>query len=498
MLRAVRIVLALLMFASITLLFLDLTGVASAWLGWTAKIQLLPAILAGNVVAIIIVAAVTLLFGRVYCSVACPLGVMQDLVARFSPKRLRHTYRYTQSHPWLRWGIFAVFVVLLLLGLNSIALLIAPYSAYGRIASQLLQPLAIWGNNAAAAVAQEHGSYVFHTVPLLHKGGLTLIVAIATLLVVGIMAFVGGRTWCNNICPVGTLLGWLSKYSLLKPHIDQNKCVQCHRCEKRCKAGCIDIEHKTIDHSRCVACMNCTTSCKVDALHYSRQRTEKADLSSTAAATTATDTSRRKFITTTVAVATSSALAAQEMKVDGGLAVILDKKVPARNTAVKPAGSISLKHFAHHCTACQLCVAECPNHVLRPSKRLDTLMQPEMSFEQGYCRPECTRCSTVCPTGAIRPITPAEKTNIHWGHAVWIAENCIANTDNIACGNCERHCPVGAIIMVPNKQSQHRSPAAIPTVDESRCIGCGACENLCPSRPISAIYVEGRETHVQS
>ena len=199
---------------------------------------------------------------------------------------------------------------------------------------------------------------------------------------------------------------------------------------------------------------------------------------------------------------------AQEKKVDGGLAVIVDKEIPERKTAIVPPGAVSLKHFYQHCTACQLCVSVCPNDVLRPSGGLMTLMQPEMSYERGYCRPECTKCSEVCPAGAIRPVTTAEKSSIQIGHAVWIKRNCIPVRDGEECGNCARHCPTGAIVMVPLRKrhryrhgnmendGEDRTPALkIPAIDTEKCIGCGACENLCPARPFSAIYIEGHEVH---
>lgn len=177
-----------------------------------------------------------------------------------------------------------------------------------------------------------------------------------------------------------------------------------------------------------------------------------------------------------------------------GLAVIEDKKIPERSTAIVPPGALSARSFAQHCTACQLCVSVCPNGVLRPSTDLTKLMQPEMSYERGYCRPECTKCSEVCPAGAIRPITVAEKSSIQIGHAVWVKENCVPLTDGVECGNCARHCPTGAIQMVASDPSNSES-LKIPVVNTERCIGCGACENLCPARPFSAIYVEGHEAH---
>lgn len=179
---------------------------------------------------------------------------------------------------------------------------------------------------------------------------------------------------------------------------------------------------------------------------------------------------------------------------DGGLAVIEDKKIPVRTTPIVPPGAWSARHFAQHCTVCQLCVSACPNNVLRPSTDLQKLMQPEMSNKRGYCRPECTRCSDIRPVGAIRPITIEEKSSTCIGHAVWIRKNCIPLTDGVEYGNCARHCPSGAILMVPS-DSEDVTSVRIPVVNAERCIGCGTCENLCPARPFSAIYVEGHTMH---
>ena len=121
-------------------------------------------------------------------------------------------------------------------------------------------------------------------------------------------------------------------------------------------------------------------------------------------------------------------------------------------------------------------------------------MQPESSYERGYCRPECTRCSEVCPAAAIVRLSAADKSSVQIGHAVWVKENCVPLTDGVECGNCARHCPVGAIQMVASRKDDPDSPK-VPVVNEARCIGCGACENLCPARPLSAIYVEGHQVH---
>jgi formate hydrogenlyase subunit 6/NADH:ubiquinone oxidoreductase subunit I len=185
---------------------------------------------------------------------------------------------------------------------------------------------------------------------------------------------------------------------------------------------------------------------------------------------------------------------ATDIKPDGGLADILDKKSPNRLTPLTPAGSISARNMKRRCTACQLCVTICPNNVLRPSASFETFMQPMMSYERGYCRPECVKCSEVCPSGSINKITKEEKSSIQIGHAVWVRERCIPLTDKQECNNCEHHCPTNAISMIPSIAGDEKS-LKIPAVNEELCIGCGACEILCPSRPLSAIYVEGHPIH---
>lgn len=487
MLRKLRIILALLFFVGITLLFLDFTGIIGLYLGWMAKVQLLPAVLALNVGVIVGLLVLTLLLGRVYCSVICPLGVTQDFFAWIGSRFKKKRYRYHKPITWLRWTALGVFVVLMVAGLNALAAIIAPYSAYGRIVSNLLQPIYIWLNNIFAAIAERHGSYAFYSVEIRATAWATLTAAAVMLALVAGLSLWRGRLWCNTICPVGTVLGFVSQWSLMKPVIDKEKCGGCGLCHKNCKAECINGELKVIDYSRCVSCMDCIGKCKAGALKYKLAvRTGKTD-----AKDGEVDTSRRKFLVATAVVGVGMAVKAQEENIDGGLAVIENKVVPTRNTPLKPAGSGGLNRFTKHCTSCQLCVAECPNHVLTPSKELKTFMQPEMSFHDGYCRPECTRCSQVCPTGAIKKITAADKTAVSIGHAVVVEQNCLA-AQGSSCGHCSEVCPADAIKMVASPSSGYM----VPTVDENRCLGCGKCEYLCPSRPLSAIYVEGREQHI--
>ena len=451
MLRKIRIILATIFFAGVTLLFLDFTGTLHAWLGWMAKVQFLPAVMAMNFAVVAVLLLLTLLFGRVYCSVICPLGVMQDIISWIhgkTKKKNRFRFSYSPAKNILRYAVLAIFILGLVLGAHSIAVIIAPYSAYGRIAGNLFAPLYQWGNNLLAWIAERADSYAFYSVDVWIKSVSTFVVAAITFAVVGFLAWKHGRTWCNTICPVGTVLGFFSRFSIFAPVIDTDKCRNCGLCGKQCKASCINMKEHEIDLSRCVACMDCIDTCKDGAIHYACRYGKKKPIESPSAPKGDVDMGKRAFMISTAIATTAVAAKAQEMKVDGGLTAIERAQKPERQTPLVPAGSLSLKNFSDHCTACQLCVSVCPNQVLRPSTSLLTLMQPEMSYERGYCRPECNKCSQVCPAGAIRPISVEEKSSIQIGHAVVNLSNCVVNTDEVSCGNCARHCPVGAISMV--------------------------------------------------
>ncbi|MBQ7824148.1 MAG: 4Fe-4S binding protein [Bacteroidaceae bacterium] len=494
MLRKIRLFTAILCFTLITLLFLDFTGTTHRWFGWLAKIQFLPALFALNGGIVISLIILTFLFGRFYCSIICPLGVFQDSISWISGKRKKNRFSFSPAINWLRYSVLIIFIVSVIAGIGSLTALLAPYSSYGRIVSNLFAPIYQWGNNFLAFLAERADNYAFYSVDVWIKSAITFAIAISTFIVIFILAWRNGRTYCNTICPVGTVLGFISKYSIFKPVIDIEKCNSCGLCAKNCKASCIDPKKHKIDYSRCVNCMNCIDKCHKGAISYSRiVQKDVSQFPHTNTSETPTNNARRNFLSATI-LATAATLKAQEKKVDGGLAVIEDKQIPHRAFPIIPPGALSAQNFTQHCTACQLCVSVCPNNVLRPSTDLMKLMQPEMSYERGYCRPECTKCSDVCPAGAIQPITVAEKSATQIGHAVWIKDNCVVLTDNVDCNNCERHCPTGAIQMVPQDPDIIDSPK-IPIINTERCIGCGACENLCPARPFSAIYIEGNEMH---
>ena len=480
MLKKVRRITAALVLAGITLLFMDVNGFATAGLALLPKIQLVPAILAGSLATVAAIAVGTLLFGRVYCSVLCPLGLMQDVISRLGKKR---RFRFTENRVWLRVGVFALFVIALVMGIPILFGLLDPYSAFGRIATDMAAPVWALGSNGLAALSGAMGNYLVAPTPIWVKGEAATLAALVTFMLVGFFALKGGRTWCNTVCPVGAGLGFLAGYSLLKLRFIQDKCVNCGLCAENCKASCIDSENAIIDASRCVACFNCLDICRKKAIVYTL-----SSAVTTNRVPERPNLARRGMLGAAIGF-TALPLAA---------AAVRDQKIEAparqsrvlREVPVVPPGAWSLHRYKERCTSCQACVSSCPNNVLSSYDRGDGMLQPSLSFERGYCRVNCVECSKICPTSAIRAITVAEKSSIQIGRAVVDNKRCIVNTKNVDCTVCTRNCPPGVIGTVHAPDG-----AKWVVVNSETCTGCGSCEYFCPVRPQAAVRVEGNLEH---
>ncbi len=202
--------------------------------------------------------------------------------------------------------------------------------------------------------------------------------------------------------------------------------------------------------------------------------------------------SRRRFLASYLGLGVACAALLPEAKL--AQAAVPDPRPsvrPARNLPVLPPGAASLESYGSHCTGCQLCVSVCPHHVLRSFDRGLGALQPALSFESGYCHPECVACSQVCPTGALQPVLARVKKSTQIGCAVLHPERCRIRTEGKECTECARHCPAGAVMLVDVQGSR------MPLVDEERCTGCGACEFHCPVGPEPAIRIEGNAIHVR-
>ena len=350
LLRIIRIVLATFFFVVVTLLFLGVWGV-NLWFGWVAKVQFLPALMALDFGVLVVLIVLTLLFGRLYCSVICPLGVMQDIFGWLGRKRKKNRYGYSPEKRVLRYSVLAVFIVCLIIGFAPVTTLLAPYSAYGRIVNSLFRPLYDLLNNVIASIESNYDSYMFSEAEIWMRSVTTFVVALLTLVIPGVLAWRHGRTYCNTVCPVGTILSFFARFSLLRVQVDESKCNKCSLCEKNCKAAAIDSKHGKVDYSRCVACGDCLTKCKHGALSY------KPFLPSAGKGNGTTDEpaspERRAMLTGAAMLIGTAAVAQTKIKVDGGLAAIEDKQAPHRQTPVTPPGSLSARNMQRHCTACQ-------------------------------------------------------------------------------------------------------------------------------------------------
>jgi ferredoxin len=515
--RRARVIAAALVFAAALAAFIDFRDAfPNSFKHLVASAQFVPSALTfaaafrASALACLAILALTLAFGRVYCSVICPLGILQDAISRvFARIRRVPPYRlpYKKPRNALRYGILAVTLVALAAGgAGFVAAWLDPYSNFGRIAATLFRPAAIVVNNIAASIATALGrpAAVPHAAAGLAAAG-ALLPPLIIFIAIALMASARGRLWCNTVCPVGALLGAVSRRSLWRIDIDRTACVKCGDCLRACKAQCIDLRAGEIDFSRCVACCDCLSVCGEGGVKYrwhglaaKRPAAPPAgEIPAGPRSRTAANARRRVFIATAAAGALATVLSrdtagADERGGDNGRERDFQKL--DHPDVVAPPGGHSTARILAQCTACQLCVSACPSRVLEPAVlqygSLTGFMKPRLDFDKSFCNINCTVCADVCPTGALTPLTPEAKQTTRIGLAHVAHPRCIIVKDGTACGACAEHCPTAALQMkkVPNY------PDPVPVIDPRYCIGCGACQYACPTLP-KAIVISGAAIH---
>ena len=434
-------------------------------------LQLVPALLSGSVLTLAALAFLTLLFGRVYCSLICPLGLLQDVFARLGFQRRG---RFRQAENGLRFALLVLFALALLFGNTILVTLLDPYSLFGIMAGHLFR-----GLGTALPFAELQAA---------NQSALSWLCAWTLLAFFAGFALLVGREYCGNLCPVGTALGCLSRFALWRVRLDASCCVQCGKCERLCKTGCIQSASGTVDASRCLICFRCLSVCATGALQY--RLPGKRSLSAVAAPEPGKAPVRRRFFQS------HAALLAGLFTLSGNKA-LAGRRSDIRRIAQTPPGSQSRQRFLRRCTGCQLCVSICPTQVLRPSVNeygIRHFLIPRLDFTLGYCNYDCLRCSKVCPTGAIAPLSLEQKHSIQTGQVRFVWDLCVVTAKNQSCGACAEHCPTLAVQMVPYTGDRGEA-LSIPELDPELCVGCGACEHACPVEPDRAIYVQGLETH---
>ena len=499
MFKIIRVLTACLFFSALCLYFLDFSRFLPDSLSTLARLQLIPAMLAANVTALAVLAVLALLGGRIYCSVICPLGVLQDMLGRLSRLRGRkkHKLRYTEEKKVLRWTVAGLVFLSALTGYSLLLSLLDPYSLFGRITANLFRPLYLALNNGLAFLFSQFDNYALYKMKLSLESASSLVVALVSLGLVGFLSWKYGRLYCNAVCPVGSLLGLLSRFAVFKIRMDTAACTGCGRCEAVCKASCLDSRNRTVDSGRCVVCLNCLEACASRALSFNlsrpgRKKREKIWNREAGG-------SRRVFTLGLLGLglaAISIKLPPTALAATGNadVAAAGSTDVPiARSIPVSPPGAGGTDRFNSRCTACQLCVSKCPSQVLRPAfldYGLQGFMQPVLDFRKGFCNYNCALCTVICPNKALRPLSVQDKQRTQIGKVVFNKKLCVVHTLNKHCGACAEHCPTQAVSMGPYKNA-----LTIPVINQDICIGCGACEFICPTLPYRAIYVQGNKLH---
>lgn len=270
-LRTWRILVSSVIFLMVTLLWVEYSDLFLRPLGWVSRVQVLPVATGISVVMVIFWLLVSLLFGRIYCSSVCPVGTWLDIVGRAgrsTRKGVARDYRY--SPPLTRWRYISlgVFLVSMIAGIAIMPAIVEPYTMYSRFVINVLKP--VWGaiNNGIAYVGNATGWWDVYYVGHIEASMFAVVLSVITMIGVSVPAWFYGRTYCNSICPVGTVLGVASARSIWHIDIDTDLCTNCRKCEYACKASCIDLNNHVVDGSRCVNCFDCIDVCPDDAIFY--------------------------------------------------------------------------------------------------------------------------------------------------------------------------------------------------------------------------------------
>jgi ferredoxin len=493
-LKKFRVAFSVIVLIFFTLVFVDYKSlIPEKFINYLLYLQFIPSLLkyidlktiaASGFLAVLLL---TLLTGRTYCSFLCPLGIGQDLNSRIGGKIRKKFRRFGFKKPFtiIRYSVLIITAaVALIWGIYTLTLL-DPYSIFGRFMTFFVKPVVLILNNFFSGILGKFDNYTLSHIPIRGFDLIVYSIPVAFMLLVGTLSIIRGRLYCNMICPVGTLLGLISKISIFRIRFNVEKCTRCGRCSIVCKSSCIDFLNQNIDVTRCVDCFNCIKTCPDKALSYG--------IVGAKSSVPVTDESRRKFVAGSFLMFLGLS---QFARGQGKNVPVPTKESTVREnktSPVCPPGAGSIEHFTKHCTACSLCITACPNKVLQPSFKqygLAGMMQPVMDYHKSFCTFNCTVCNQVCPTDALKPLALEAKKLTQLGKANFIKDNCIVKTEKTACGACSEACPTKAVYMVP-----YEGNLVIPETNQEICIGCGHCEFACPVRPFRAIYVDGNPVH---
>lgn len=454
----------------------------------------------------LIVLIPTLFLGRFFCGWICPMGTLQHFVGNL-PSESKRGKKRIESNRYKRWqtikyvvliaGLVAAFFGTMAIGwLDPFSLLVRS------LGLSVLPALNYAARATLAPLEHSHITAIRVSGEFLHSGlqatildfrqahfqqGIFLGILFVLILAASLRVT---RFWCRSICPLGALLGAVSRWSVLGLHKDENSCNRCNRCLLHCQGGDDPIGGAPWRKSECIMCMNCVGSCPNSSIgfRFFRKETEVAS----------PNLGRRRTVTGLVAGAAIVPL----MRANTGLGK------DRHDRLLRPPGALAEPNFLDRCIRCGECMKVCPNNALQPTldqAGLAGLWTPALVPRIGYCEPSCVLCSEVCPTGAIWQITSSEKgwgvsvgqpnnNPVRLGTAFYDRGHCLPWAMATDCIVCEEWCPVSPKAIYTLEEQVVDSTGKTKTVkqphiDPNRCVGCGACEYACPIQDHPAVYV---------
>lgn len=420
----------------------------------------------------LIILIVTLVFGRIFCSWICPMGILNQWVSHlFNKRKPVDDYRINAYRPIFRLKYYVLILLLVL-------------AVFGSLQIGLFDPIPFITRSFTVSVfpALDYSITDLYLKQPLFSGG--VLIALIFLIILFANRFLS-RFWCRVLCPLGAFLGVVSGKPLLRIRRDVEKCTDCLKCLRYCHGGC--DPHADIRISECHVCMNCIEDCPEDAIHFGFAGEHSS-------VHTPIDINRRRLIETAVAGIILFPM----------LRSVVNAQSSPQHNAIRPPGSLQEEDFLRRCIKCGECMRVCPTNVIQPAlleSGFEGLWTPILMNKIGYCEFNCVLCGQVCPTGAIKPLSVEEKVGkdpfrkpVKIGTAFYDRGRCLPWAMNIDCIVCEEVCPTSpkAIWFKMTEISLRDNKTKIlklPHVDPKLCVGCGICENKCPVHDRPAVRV---------
>ena len=430
-----------------------------------------------------LILGLTVVLGRFFCGMLCPMGVTVDVADKFiRPKTKDPAKKPPEVLKQLKYQILLFILGAAMLGV-SLVFLASPLPLITRFCGLIVYPaLCLVSDRAMAAVRPlanhfDITSLAYAVIPR-PRFDLQWVTLLFFIVIFG-LAFYSPRFWCRYLCPSGAVFALISRRPFLRRQVS-DKCTECALCQKRCPMGAIGHDPLVTDHSECIVCETCARICPEGAVSFSRSSFH----GETSGKGFSID--RRKLLKAGASGVGAAVITLTSLK------HLHSKPVPGRMGTppiIRPPGSLPEEDFLARCVQCGECMKACPTNTLQPlalSAGLTALYSPRLIPQRGPCMPECNVCGMVCPTGAIRKLTSNEKVWAKIGTAHVLRNKCLAWEFDKKCLICDEFCPFNALDfrIVPGVS------VAVPFVNEERCSGCGLCEYNCPVQARAAIVVE--------